>query len=427
MRTSFLRPFLALALAAVLPAEVLTPAAPEQTGFAADRLDRINKVFRTHVDEQRLPGGIGLIARKGKIVFFETWGYQDRESKKPMRKDSIFRMYSMTKAVTGVAAMMLAEEGKFFLNDPVSKFIPEMANMKIAVEKKDADGKRVVELVDAKNRMTIRDLMRHTAGFSYTGPTDASGRPAFYTAQLPVAPTPDLQMNLEEWAKALAKLPLHREPGTAFQYGVNTDVLGRVVEAASGMPLDKFFEERIFKPLGMVDTGFHVPENKLDRFVTLYEPVTGTTVKPTVGGPQDVYKKPAKVFFGGAGLVSTAMDYAKFCQMLLNNGELNGKRLLGRKSVEAMRADHLGAMPKADPLVPPGYGFGLTFAVSKGTGAAGEPGSEGEYNWGGAAGTRFWIDPKEELFGVFMVNILPHTARTFGQQFRQLTYQALVD
>lgn len=256
----------------------------------------------------------------------------------------------------------------------------------------------------------------------YQGPRDEKGDRVY--AKLGVMQP---GITIEEAVKRMAKAPLVHQPGTVWDYSLSIDVLGRLIEVASGKTLDRFFEERIFKPLGMVDTGFYVPESKWERLVTLYTPNPDKTIKRHAGPPQESYKKPAVLLLGGAGLVSTTMDYARFIQMLLDGGELDGARILSRKSVELMSCDHLGELPRAINLLQPGYGFGLTFAVNMGPGKTGSFGSIGEYNWGGAAGTRFWIDPKEEMIGVFMVQILPHTALTYGSEFKQLAYQAISD
>jgi CubicO group peptidase (beta-lactamase class C family) len=395
---------------------------PAEAGLAPDRLGRIGRIMNEHIAANRISGAIGLIARRGKIGYFETWGMLDRENSKPMRKDSIFRMYSMTKGVTGVAAMILLEEGRLSLLEPASKYLPELAAMKVQVEKTGPDGKKTYEVVPAERQITIRDLLRHTSGFDYTGPKDEKGE-ALYVRSGVYAP----DITIGEAVKRAAKLPLLHQPGTIWDYGISTDVLGRLVEVVSGKTLDVFFEERIFKPLGMVDTGFYVPEVKWDRLATLYSPNPDKTIKRVVGGPQDSFKKPAVMLMGGAGLTSTAMDYARFYQMLLNGGTLDGQRILSRKSVELMSADHLGDLPRVGPLLPVGFGFGLTFAVNLGPGKNGITGTEGEYYWGGAAGTRFWIDPKEQMFGIFLVQILPHTGLTYGTDFKQLAYQAIAE
>ena len=370
----------------------LRMAKPEEAGLAPERLERIGQVMQKHIAENHIAGAIGLIARRGKIGYFEAWGMMDKENGKPMKKDAIFRIYSMTKAVTGVAIMMLYEEGKFALNDPVAKYLPEMGGLKVAIDKKDpATGTRSYEVVPAQREMTIRDLLRHTSGLDYQGPRDEKGDLMY--PKLGVT-RPDI--TIEEAVKRMGKAPLVHQPGTTWDYSLSIDVLGRLVEVASGQTLDKFFAERIFKPLAMVDTGFHVPEAKWDRFATLYTPNPDKTIKRSTAPPQESYKQPATLLLGGAGLVSTTMDYARFVQMMLNGGELDGARILSRKTVELMSADHLGEMPREGALLPIGYGFGLTFAVNRGPGKNGNIGSEGEYYWGGAAGTRFWIDPKEQ-------------------------------
>jgi CubicO group peptidase (beta-lactamase class C family) len=401
----------------------LKNATPAEAGLSKERLDRIGAVMQKHIAGNRIAGAIGLIARRGKIGYFEAWGMMDEESSKPMRKDAIFRIYSMTKAVTGVATMILYEEGKFSLNDPVSKFIPELGKSQVAVEKTDAaTGRRTVYTVPAEREITIRDLLRHTSGMNYSGPRDEKGEFMFAKADVM-----NPEITIEEAVKRAAKVPLVHQPGTIWDYSISQDVLGRLIEVVSGKTLDQFFAERIFKPLGMVDSGFYVPQEKWDRLATLYTLNEDRTTKRHAGPPQESYKKPRTLLSGGGGLVSTAMDYARFCQMLVNGGELDGVRILSRKTVELMSADHLGDIPAATPLLQRGYGFGLTFAVNRGVGKTGAIGSQGEYNWGGAAGTRFWIDPKEEMIGVFMIQILPHTGLTYGSEFKQLAYQAIND
>lgn len=408
-----------------LPAEVLPAASPDQTGLSRERLARIARTMNQHVEANHVSGAIGLIARRGKIGYFETYGFQDKESAKPMPKDAIFRIYSMTKAITGVAVMTLYEEGKFFLTDPLSKYLPEFASMRVAVDKTDpVTGTHTYYTVPAERPITIRDLLRHTSGLDYAGPKDEQGNLIF--TQLKVQ---EPGINLAEMMKRLAKAPLVHQPGSTFHYSLSIDVLGRLVEVASGQPLDQFFEERIFRPLGMKDTAFYVPEEKWNRLVTLDTPNPDGTIRRSTAAAQDSYKRKPSLFLGGAGVASTAMDYARFCQMLLNGGDLDGKRLLSRKSVELMATDHLGELPRigGGGAVQQGYGFGLTFAVNLDPGRAGSLGSKGEYNWGGAAGTRFWIDPKEQMVGVFMINILPHTNLPYGSEFKLLAYQSIAD
>jgi CubicO group peptidase (beta-lactamase class C family) len=401
------------------PAGGLTTAPPEQNGFSKDRLERINVVMNEHVQAGRLAGASGLIARNGKIVFRNQWG--------EMKPDSIVRMYSMTKGVTGVAAMILYEEGKFQLTDPLSKYLPEFANMKVGKEM-TVGGKKVYYAVPVEHPVTVRDLFRHTTGLDYAGPRDESGNPAYQKIEM-MGGAPLVSFDLAEATKRLASVPLNDEPGTAFRYGYSIDVLGRLVEVLSGKTLDQFFEERIFKPLGMKDTAFYVHEDKWSRLATLYAPKRDSAaggVQKSTASAQDSFKKKPNLLLGGAGLTSTLDDYAKFYQMLLNDGEYDGTRLLGRKTVELMRSDHLGNLPHIGTTLPEYASFGLTFAIDPGPGKMPAPGSAGTYWWGGAAGTSFWIDPKEHMIGVFLIQILPPNVSA-AQQFREMAYEALVD
>lgn len=394
---------------------------PETIGLSSERLERLTKVMQEHVDKKHIPGAVCIIARKGKIGYFETFGTQDMEDGTPMEEDTIFRIYSMSKAITGVAVMILNEENRFFLNEPVSKYLPELGGLEVAVEEKDPDtGESTITTVPSERDMSIRDLLRHTSGVTYGG-----GKVAKFYREAGVG---DRDITIAQMVERLGKAPLSFEPGTAWEYGLSIDVLGRLVEVASGMGFDEFLEERIFGPLGMKDTAFYVPVQKHPRLVTLYSPDGEGKIRLSTSAAQDSYLTAPVRLSGGGGLVSTAMDYLRFCQMLLNNGELDGVRILGRKAVELMRTNHLGDIEKRGGLIGrEGVGFGLTFAVTLDPGRAGSLGSAGEYSWGGAAGTRFWIDPEEELVGVFMVNILPHTALTYGTEFHLLTYQAIVD
>jgi CubicO group peptidase (beta-lactamase class C family) len=376
----------------------------------------------------RVAGGLGLIVREGKVGYFETWGMADKEAGKPMHEDAIFRIYSMTKAVTGVAAMMLFEEGYFALADPVAKFLPEFGQMRVAVEQTDpSTGKPILTgTVPADRLITMLDLMRHTTGLNYTGPHDESGDWTYRKLGFEMAggSTGVKEIGLEEMVKRLSQVPLVHQPGTVWDYGFSTDVLGRVVEVISGQSLDLFFATRILQPLGMVDTGFYVPEAKWDRLATLYMPKPDGTIQRANIPAQDSFKQPPPILMGGAGLVSTVADYARFVQMLLNGGVLDGEQLLSPKTVDLMRSDLLGNIPIVGPLLSAGHGFGLTFAVSKGPGRTGLLPSKGQYRWGGYAGTAFWIDPKERMTGVFMMQTVGDlTTRT---KFQQLAYQAIV-
>jgi CubicO group peptidase (beta-lactamase class C family) len=395
----------------------LPTAAPDQNGFSPDRLNRINHVMAEHIDSGRLHGASGLIARNGKVVFRQTWG--------DFHDDTMVRMYSMTKAITGVAAMILYEEGRFSLTDPVSKYLPEFTKMQVAQETTDASGKRTYYTVPAERPITVRDLFRHTTGLDYAGPKDENGEPAYKKLDM-TGGAPRTQIDLAEAVRRLATAPLNDQPGTKWRYGYSIDVLGRLVEVVSGQTLDRFFEERIFTPLKMKDSAFFVPEDKWNRLAILYSPKKEGGIERNTGPAQDSYKTKPILLLGGAGLVSTLDDYARFCMMLVNDGQLDGVRILGRKSVELMRSNHLGDLPRAG-LLQDGYGFGLTFAVNLGPGKSATVGSEGEFYWAGAAGTGFWIDPKEKMIGVFLIQVLPPTGIPAGDQFKRMAYEALVD
>jgi len=425
-----------VALLTTLYAQVLPQVAPGDVGLSQERLQRLKAAMEAEVAQNRLAGGVGLIARKGKIAYLEAFGASDKEARTPMRKDTIFRIFSMTKAVTAVAVMIEYEEGRFSLADPVSRYLPEFATMRVAVERTDlVTGKRVLShSVPAERQISILDLLRHTSGFNYEGPHDEKGNLMYQAQGLAAAGGNDFP--LAEFVKRLAQAPLVHQPGTIWDYSFSMDVLGRLVEVVSGRTLDQFFAERIFTPLRMDDTGFYVPEQKWNRLATLYNPSRDGITRADDGAQATARRKPA-LFMGGAGLMSTAMDYARFTHMLLNGGELDGVRLLGPKTVELMRSDLLGDLPRAltrlavgdGPVVtaqlpPPGYGFGLTFAVSRGPDQTASVGSKGEYNWAGAAGTTFWIDPQEQMVGVLMIQKMFDL--TTGTKFKQLAYQAIV-
>ena len=384
-------------------------ARPEAAGLAADRLARITSAMQADLEAGRIPGALAVIARKGKIAYLESVGWADREQRKPIRPDTIFRIYSMTKPIVSAGLMMLYEEGKFSLKDPVSRYIPQLAKLKVW------EGGAAVP---AKREITIQDLLRHTAGLTYgffsEGPVDE-----MYKDVKPLdAP------NLDDFITRLAKLPLRQQPGSLWHYSVAVDVQGKLIEVLSGMPLDRYLAERIFRPLAMADTGFAVPPAKRHRFAQMY-----------VAGKQGLELAPAsssarffdeghKFFSGGGGLVSTASDYLAFCQMMLNGGQLNGIRLLSRKTVELMTADHLSGIAGRNGT---GYGFGLGVAVHTDVAGSGLNGSTGEYNWSGLAGTRFWVDPKEQLIGLYLIQVLPPRNPDPGVMFKQLVYQSIID
>ena len=439
---------LVLLLAAGASARELRSASPAREGFSAQRLQRIDAHMNRAVDDGIMVGGLGMIARNGKVVYQQTWGLSDREAGTAMRDDAIFRIYSMSKPITAVALMMLYEEGRFFLNDPIAKFLPELAELELAVSTADGksgvvsdgtssrgvgvgDDSKVGQTRKPRRQPTIRDLLRHTAGFTYGifGNTeiDQNYRDEGLLEQKTIA----------DFVVELGKIPLQYEPGTKWHYSVSVDVQGRLVEVISGMRFGEFLEKRLFRPLGMADAGFVVPAHKRDRLAQLYSP-EGTQVGlntvwqyseskrlvPADPATSRGYDEGSTFESGGGGLVSTADDYMRFCLMLLNGGELYGARILSPKTVALMTTNHLGDLPMGWGRT--GLGFGLGFAVALDQGKIGETGSVGEYNWGGAAGTRFWIDPKERLVGLFMVQSIPHQTRLAGK-FKVLTYQALVD
>ena len=448
------RPFVLACLAVLLLgaaapsiARDLSLARPGQVGLSEERLERLTAHMNQAVEDGVMVGGVGLIARRGRVAYRESWGLADREAGAPMKPDALFRIYSMTKPVTGVAVMMLYEEGRFFLNDPVGRYVPELDGLRVAVATAggDPDGATDAQPAATPNsapvptrephrQPTIRDLLTHTAGFTYGIFGDTAVDAMYRDAELITADMP-----LSEFAERLGRIPLQYEPGTRWHYSVSVDVQGALVEAVSGMSLGEFMQSRIFGPLGMVDTSFRVSDSQWPRLAQMYSPA-GTPQNDAYDAFRadnesgelvvaddrwnEGYRAGARFESGGGGLVSTASDYLRFCQMLLNGGELDGVRLLSPKSVELMTADHTGHL--AGDFDSPGYGFGLGFAVALDPGAIGELSSAGEYNWGGAAGTRFWIDPQEELIGVFMVQSIPHRTR-LGSEFKNLVYQAIVD
>jgi len=402
----------------------LKQVAPEQIGLSGKRLERIKPWVEKYIADNKLSGAVCLIARRGSVGYFDTFGMADKENSKPMRKDNIFRMYSMTKAVTGVAVMMLYEQGRFDLSDPVSRYLPEFAHMKVAIEKTDAAGKPVLAYtVPAEHEITILDLLRHTSGLNYAGPHDEKGGMSYQA--LGLSPLFTAEYSLAELVKRLAAQPLVHQPGTVWDYGWSIDVLARLVEVVSGQAIDEFFSDKIFKPLHMDDTDYYVPESKWDRLVAFYQPNSDGTIKRGVEAGQEIGRKKPALMMGGAGLMSTATDYARFVQMLLNGGELDGVRLLSPKTVTLMHSDVLGDLPSAGGVLAKGYGFGLTFAVNRGPAKTGSIISKGEYNWGGAAGTVFWIDPEEKMIGVFMMQTIGDLGK--GREFERLAYQSIVD
>jgi CubicO group peptidase (beta-lactamase class C family) len=375
-------------------------AGPRSAGLDEGRLQRLEATVQKDVAGGRIPGAVMAVARDGKVVMHKAIGQQDPAKGVAMRTDSIFRIYSMTKPIVSVAVMMLVEEGRLQVSDPVSMHIPDLKGLRVGVEKGGA-----LEIVAAAREPTIQDLLRHTSGFTY-GVFGKSLVKDLYTKN----DVDGTDHDNAQFVKKLAGVPLMYQPGTTWEYGRSTDVLGHVVERVSGQPLDRFLEERIFKPLGMKDTGFFVPAEKQSRLA-----------EPFAADPKmlEVRQKP-KYLAGGQGLVSTTADYLRFAHMLLNGGELEGTRLVSKKTVDYMTSDHLG--PIRGPA--PGYGFGLGFAVRLADGQASTPGSAGDYNWAGFGGTYFWIDPKERLVAVWMMQSTAQRNYYRGL-YRNLVYGAM--
>jgi CubicO group peptidase (beta-lactamase class C family) len=418
----------ALCSAAIVQAQGLPTASPESVGMSGQRLGRISEAFKQEIDQGNLPGVVVLVARKGRLVYSDAFGFQNKETGKPMAKDSIFRIYSMTKPLVSVAAMMLVEDGKLELTDAVSKFLPAMKGMQVSVAKTDPEFAKITyTLVPAQREITVQDLLRHTAGLAYANLTQNTLVKEAYT-KAGVDEDPRGLTPTEE-VERMSKAPLAHEPGTVREYSLASDVLGRVVEAASGKRLSDFLDERLFKPLAMHDTAFYVPSDKVGRLAEAL-PVDAST-----GKPNKLYAVTAvpNNDSGGAGGVSTAADYLRFAQMMANGGQLDGKRYLSRTTVELMTSDHLGTRISA-PVTPgeillasAGYTFGLGFAVRQAAGIAGVPGSTGEFMWGGFAGTYFWIDPKEQIVAVYMTQAPSPIRAYYRKLFKQVVYAAIVD
>ncbi len=405
-----------LLAAIMVQAAVLPAAKPETVGLSPERLERLSRVMREDVDNGKTAGLVALIYRNGKVAYLESFGKLDLAAGAPMPVNGIFRIASQTKAVTTTAVMILMEEGRILLDDPVAKYIPEFAGARVAVAASDK-GSHGYETVPVNRPITIRDLLTHTAGISYgDGPAaeayTAAGIRGWFLADKPV-PIGDV-------VKKLATLPFDSQPGEKWVYGYNTDILGYLVERVSGMSLADFFAKRITGPLGMKDTFFFLPEDRLSRFASVY----GLDDKGALGLVEDArdnfyVKGPRMCTAGGAGLLSTAEDYASFLVMLLNGGELGGVRVLSPKTVDLMTADHAGAL----------YGlsaFGLGFRVTDRLGRDGQLGSTGAFGWGGAYHTTYWVDPAEKLVGVLMTQLLPATGSDLHGKFKNLVYQSVV-
>jgi CubicO group peptidase (beta-lactamase class C family) len=401
-------------------------AKPEDVGLSSERLARVNAWAQHLVDDGKLAGLITMVARHGKLVHFNVCGLADVKREARMAPDTIFRIYSMSKPLTSVAIMQLYEEGRFQLDDPITRFLPCFKNMGVFVG--GMRGK--LDTVPAERDITFRDLLSHTSGLTYgfmeATPVDAQYRDRGVDFQ-----TSD--KTLAEVVEIAAGIPLLAQPGAEWNYSISTDVLGHLVAVISGMPFDQFLRERVTGPLGMVDTEFHVPANKLSRFAANYMRGGNDRLMLIDDPEKSIFGTPRNICSGGGGLVSTATDYMRFCRMMLNKGELDGVRLLGRKTVELMTTNHLrGDMadmgqPRFSESSYFGIGFGLGFSVTLDPAKAQILGSPGEYAWGGAASTAFWVDPVEDMAVVMLTQLMPSSTYPVRRELRVLTYQAIVD
>jgi CubicO group peptidase (beta-lactamase class C family) len=411
-------------LVAVMASLIVAPAAraengvlpmaakPEDVGLSSAQLKRLEEVTQKHVDAGLVPGAVMLVARRGKVAWVSTLGKRDVASGDAMKPDAIFRLYSMTKPIVSVAIMQMVEEGRMQVNDPVSKFLPEIGRMKVGAEK-TADGRHVLLLSDPERAMTVQDLLRHTSGLTYG--TRGSGliNQSYVDAKIG-----DRASTNQEFVARLSALALKFSPGARWEYGVSTDVLGRLVEVVDGKPLGEALAQRIFRPLGMVDTGFQVSADKLARAA---QPGPRPNGQPMT--PRFAVNDGARYESGGGGLTGTMDDYLRFTAMLANGGGLAGKRILGKQTLAFMTADHTGTRPGR----PAGLGFGLGFEVRTQTGEAALPGSVGEYGWAGNAGTLFWVDPREQLIAIYMVQVSDPDRVALRNQFRSMVQAALID
>ena len=415
-----------------------TLAKPETVGMSSERLARIVPAMQRYVDEQKLPGLVTLIARKGKVVHFEAVGKQNVAQGEAMTTDTIFRLYSQTKPVTGVAVMILYEEGHFLLTDPIATYLLEFGSMQVYLGEENGDTR-----TEPAGTMTIQHLLTHTSGLSYDFFTNPVAQMYVKAGTVGAAPTSPYG-SLAEWTKELAKLPLIAQPGTEWNYSVGMDVLGRLVEVVSGQSFRQFLRERILDPLEMYDTDFYVPDEKLSRFAANYGPTPEGGMVLVDDPQQSPYRMEPKIEMGGSGLVGTASDYLRFAQMLANSGELDGVRILSPTTVDLMMSDHMNPEMPADPMTSLfggflsggkrgdaslawGSGFGLTGSVVTDPSLTGVPVSKGTFGWGGAATTHFWVDRQQELVGIVLTQLLPDGTYPIRRVMQQMTYQAIVD
>lgn len=401
-------------------AQTLLPGKPNENGFSVERLNRIDQLVGEHVSKKWVNGAVVLIARNGKIVYHKAFGYSDAETQVPMKKDDIFRIASQTKAITSLAVMMLFEEGKFFLDDPISRYIPEFKGQKVLVNVNWADTSYTTQ--PAKSEITIRQLLTHTSGVDYAGIGSQEFKAIYAKAGIPSG-IGNHDMVLADKMKKLGGLPLKHHPGEAYTYGLNSDVLGYLVEVVSGMPFDQFLRTRIFQPLGMNDTYFYLPKEKHNRLVPLYQVKDGVLSKVTTSAYDKVdvnYPTLDGTYFsGGAGLSSTTEDYARFLQLFLNKGEYNGVRLLSRKTVELMLTN------QTQPPITTQFGLGFGLETDKNDYQSIY--SLGTFSWGGAFSTSYWGDPKEKLVVLIYTNLMGSPYRNMNEKIKNLIYTSIVD
>lgn len=402
-------------------------ASPQEVGMSSRKLQNLTNLVQSYVDDKKVPGAICMVARDGKVVHHTIHGNMDDEANKPMANDTIFRIYSMTKPIASVALMMLYEEGRFQLDDPASQFIPELGDLKVF----DGGTADDYQVRDPARVMTVRDLLMHCSGLIGGNPETPVGE-LYIKAELRGG-----DGTLASMVKRLGELPLYCDPGSEWNYGISTDLVGYLCEVISGQPFDQYLQERIFDPLDMTDSGFQVPEDQLDRFAACYRRGREDEASYVLSDPpaESIYLKPRTYFSGAGGLVSTAHDYMNFCKMLSNGGELEGERIIGSRTLEYMASNHLpdncdlAAMgqPRFTETTMDGIGFGLGFAVLLDPTVSQVIGTPGEYYWGGAASTAFFISPDEELALLFLTQLLPSGTYPFRRQLRAAVYGAITD
>jgi CubicO group peptidase (beta-lactamase class C family) len=410
----------ALLLCGATLAQELPRARPEEVGLLPERLEHVGRWLQAEIDGRKIPGAVLLIARNGKVAYFESFGRRDASTEVPMAREAIFRLHSMSQPFASVAAMMLVEDGRLALDDPVARYIPEFASVTVGVEVPGTNGAPAgLERVPVRRPVLVHDLLRHTSGLTHGAVGDSAVKRAYRASGL----DPNANESLSAFAGRLAALPLQSQPGSVWEFGLSSDVLGRVIEVAGGMPLSQFLKSRLLDPLRMKDTGFQVAEPA--RQARLAEPMPDDRVigiDAVLGNPRIARRGES----AGSGMVSTAADYARFALMLRNGGALDGRRILGPRTVEFMTSDHLGtAIARTAAFLPgPGHGYGLGFAVRTATGESSAPGAPGEYSGEGSAGPLFWVDPRNDLIVVFMVQS-PRQRAAYRTILRSMVYAAL--